>query len=243
MITEYRLCGSLKCYAAGIFLFICFKTGICSKTKIVPCRFNTGMHQQYILRSFVFNGQAVELFVPASTQQLLYQHTPYWGKVWPAAAGLCEFLSANLHLIRDKKVSELAAGLGLPSLFAARHAAFVHCSDIEPAAVELVQQSVLHNGFTHMQCAAASWDAYDREQVPDVLLLSDVNYEPEVFESLLKAVQFYLQQQCTVILSSPQRLMAKPFIEQLLVYCRQQDETMVTLDGATTAVSVFVLQS
>jgi len=151
-------------------------------------------------------------------------------------------LQNNLHYIRHKKITEIAAGLGLPSIFAAPYASEVYCSDIEPAAVELVQQSVLYNQLTNVQSAVADWNDYASLPLPDTILLSDVNYEPVQFNQLLKAIQFYLQQHCTVLLSSPQRLMAKPFIEQLLPFCKQQEEILVTEKGIETAVSIFVLQ-
>jgi predicted nicotinamide N-methyase len=137
---------------------------------------------------------------------------------------------------------EIAAGLGLPSIFASPYASQVYCTDLEPAAVELVQQSVLYNQLTNVQSAVADWNDYASLPMPDTILLSDVNYEPVQFNQLLKVIQVYLQNHCTVLLSSPQRLMAKPFIEQLLPFCKQQEEIMVTEKGIETAVSIFVLQ-
>lgn len=194
-----------------------------------------------VLQTFYVNGQALEIFFPAAQQPADSVHSPYWAKVWPAAIGLCEFLSGHLHLIQDKKVLELAAGLGLPSVFAATHAASVICTDIEPAAIELVRRSAKQNLLHNLECRVASWSEMDAGNTTDILLLSDVNYEPEVFDELYKVIQFYLEQHCTIILSSPQRLMAKPFVEKLLPYCRQQDEVMTTSNGAVTAISIFVL--
>lgn len=195
-----------------------------------------------ILRSFYINQLEVKIFIPEALSSSQAVHSPYWAKVWPAAIGLCNFLQSNLHYIRQKKITEIAAGLGLPSIFAAPYASQVYCTDIEPAAVELVQQSVLYNQLTNVQSAVADWNDYATHPLPDTILLSDVNYEPVQFNQLLKAIQFYLQQHCTVLLSSPQRLMAKPFIEQLLPFCKQQEEIMVAEKGIETAISVFVLQ-
>lgn len=190
------------------------------------------------LQSFFIGTSAVQLFVPDAGAPLKSEHSPYWGKVWPAALGLCTFLQNNPYYIQQKKVAEIAAGLGLPSIFAAPYAAQVYCSDIEPAAVELIKQSVLHNKLCNIHCTVADWNDTGTALIPDVLLLSDVNYEPGQFEELMEVMQYYLAQHSTIILSTPQRLMAKPFIEKLLRYCVQQEEVMVT----ETAVSVFVLR-
>lgn len=47
---------------------------------------------------------------------------PYWSKCWPSAIALSNFIAKNQALIQDKQVLELATGLGLPSLVAARFA-------------------------------------------------------------------------------------------------------------------------
>ncbi len=193
------------------------------------------------LQLYTISLKHLEIFVPTNLQQNQSVYSPYWAKVWPAALGLCSFLQHNLHYINQKKVAELAAGLGLPSIFAAEHAATVYCSDIEPAAVNLIQQSALHNKLNNVHCTVASWEKWDAAAIPDVVLLSDVNYEPEIFEGLLKVIEFYLQHNCTVILSTPQRLMAKPFIEQILKYCLKQEEIVVAEGKMKTAVSVFVV--
>ncbi len=193
------------------------------------------------LQSFFIGPGEVQLFVPGAGAPLQSEHSPYWGKVWPAALGLCTFLQNNLHYIQQKRVAEIAAGLGLPSIFAASYATQVYCSDIEPAAVELVKQSLLHNKLGNVHCAVANWNDTGTALIPDVLLLSDVNYEPGEFKELLEVMEYYLAQGCTIILSTPQRLMAKPFIEKLLGYCMRQEEVIVTENDIETAVSIFVL--
>jgi predicted nicotinamide N-methyase len=196
-----------------------------------------------VLQTFNINHEQVNIFVPVPHSSLPHFHSPYWAKVWPAALGLCYFLQDHLHYIQQKKITEIAAGLGLPSIFAAPHAAQVHCTDIEPMAIEMVQQSVLHNKINNVHCSVADWNDFLQMEIPDTILLSDVNYEPEQFNQLLIAINYYLKHHCTVILSSPQRLMAKPFIAQLLPSCIQQEEVIVKARKSTTAVSIFVLST
>jgi predicted nicotinamide N-methyase len=199
------------------------------------------MSPQVVLQSFLINDQQVALFVPENPSSSPHVHSPFWAKVWPAALGLCYFLQNHLHYIHQKRVTEIAAGLALPTIFAAPHASKIYCTDIEPEAVNLAHQSVLHNNLTNVECAVADWNDFAEMQIPETLLLSDVNYEPVQFEKLLVLINFYLKNHCTIILSSPQRLMAKPFIERLLPFCSQQYEIMVEEKGVKTAVSIFVL--
>ena len=204
------------------------------------------------LQYFEFGPEKLQVFVPDSVVvKEQYQHLkkanpsiafPYWSQVWPAAPGLCRFLVDHTHYIQDKKVLELAAGLGLPSLLAARYAREVSASDHIPEAVELMKRSADHNGALNMQCSLLNWDHLPESISSDVLLLSDINYDPAVFDNVYSLVQRFLNNGTTIILSTPQRLMAKPFIDRLLPYCKKRDELLVENSGQQTIVSVLVLK-
>ncbi len=204
------------------------------------------------LQNFEFGPEKLRVFVPDLTAvKKQYQHLkkanpsiafPYWSQVWPAALGLCRFLVDHTHYIQDKKVLELAAGLGLPSLLAARYACEVQASDYIPEAVELMKRSADHNGAMNMQCSLLNWNHLPGSISSDVLLLSDINYDPAVFDNVYSLVQRFLNNGTTIILSTPQRLMAKPFIDRLLPYYKKKDELLIENSGQQTTISVLVLK-
>jgi predicted nicotinamide N-methyase len=190
------------------------------------------------LQTIHIKNTAVELFVPDDSMNVPAQHPPYWAKVWPASVGMCCFLENNKNYIENKTVLELAAGLGLPSVYTAGAAKLVIASDIERDAIKFIQQSAAHNKLLNLHTAVIDWNQVKEIKMPEVLLLSDVNYEPSSFTGLLKAIHIFLNAGCTIILSTPQRLMAKAFITQLLPFSIQQEE-IITEPGI--AISVFVL--
>lgn len=194
-----------------------------------------------MLKKINIGTQRIGLYIPGNPEAITGIHSPYWGRVWPASIGLCTFLQKNQHYISQKKVLELASGLGLPGLFAAYYANTVCLSDIEPMAITYMQQSVHYNQLNNVQCHLIDWNKPGEVEIPDTLLLSDVNYEPAAFDSLYNSLQFFLNKKCTILLSTPQRLMAKEFINRLLPYCILQDEVVVEAEPAT-AISIFVLQ-
>lgn len=161
------------------------------------------------------------------------KHAAYWAQIWPASVSLCHFLQQHSYFIKDKTVLELAAGLGLAGLYAAQFAKQVHITDIEPQAMEYIQQSIIHSQLHNVTYAAMDWKEAVHLPLPQVVLLSDVNYAPDVFEELEKVVLHFIQNKITVILSTPQRLVAKEFINRLLPYCKER--------GDEEGVSVFVL--
>jgi methyltransferase-like protein 23 len=195
-----------------------------------------------VIKTFVINKTLIELFVPADPYQASTIKSPYWAKVWPAAIGLCHFLHDNKQHIKNKKVLELAAGLGLPSIFSANYANHISSSDIEPAAVRFLQESFRYHQLDHTNCQVLDWSNAKTMDIPDTLLLSDINYEPDQFDELFSIIQHFLYHNTTIVLSTPQRLMAKDFISQLLPWCRQQVEVMVTQDNIKSAISILVLK-
>lgn len=209
------------------------------------------MKPEATLQSFQFNQFFAEVYVPDA---LLLQQwftaqqktdpsfpSPYWAQVWPAAKALCSFMAEQTHWVKDKTVLELAAGLGLPSLLAAQFAKEVTCSDYIPGAVELMQHSIKYNRLQNIKSILLDWNKLPPAIKTDVLLLSDINYEPSAFNTLLEVMERFLTNGTCILLSTPQRLMAKPFIEQLLPYCIQQNEIQVqeTMPAATCTVMVL----
>ena len=210
------------------------------------------MKLQTTLETFYFGDYRFKAFVPDS---LALQETftkqvqkdpltpaPYWAQVWPSAYALCEFIATQPHWLKNKKILELAAGLGLPSLLTAQFATQVTCSDYVPEAVELMQQSVQENKLKNINAMMIDWNHLPNDLSIDVLLFSDINYEPQAFETLFKVIISFLEKGTTILLSTPQRLMAKPFIDRLLPYSKLWEEKTIIAATPSVTCSVYVLQ-
>jgi predicted nicotinamide N-methyase len=210
------------------------------------------MQLQTTLQSFRFGEYQFNAFIPdpLALQQWyttqLEEHpstpAPYWAQVWPSAHALCEFIAIQPHWLQNKKVLELAAGLGLPSLLAAQLATHVTCSDYSSEAVALMQQSIQKNKLENSKAILIDWNHLPDDISIDVLLLSDINYEPKAFETLFNVIISFLEKGTTILLSTPQRLMAKPFIDRLLPFSKLREERTITNVTPAVTCSVYVLQ-
>lgn len=211
------------------------------------------MQLQTQIQTFHFGSYQFDAYIPdADALQQWYQeqlkadkhaYAPYWAQVWAAAYALCNFVANRNELIRNKNILELAAGLGLPSFLAAQTAGSVLCSDVSADAVELMQKSIAQNQLTNCTATVIDWNKLPDDLTADVILLSDINYEPQVFATLYNVLVSFLDKGSTIILSTPQRLMAKPFIEQLQPFIVERfSETITTLEPHTDC-SVFVLKT
>ncbi|MFT3827123.1 MAG: methyltransferase domain-containing protein [Chitinophagaceae bacterium] len=203
------------------------------------------------LRHIKTGGLELSLFVP---EPAYIQHTyynlvesnkdipfPYWAKLWPSSLAMAIFLQQQTGYIKDKKVLELAAGLGLPSLVAAKYADRVCCSDYIADAVKVMQQTMAHHKLSNVECRVLNWHRLPADLTAEVLLLSDINYDPFEFDILFHVIKRFMETGTTIILSTPQRLMAKTFIERLLPWCVKQEEIAVPEGGQDTMISVLVL--
>lgn len=211
------------------------------------------MELSLTLQTIQRKGYETTLFVPDAqqVQQTYYQQKqlnpntpfPHWTKLWHSALALSDFLQQHTALIQGKTVLELAAGLGLPSLLAARYAAQVCCSDYLQEAVDVMARSAAHNQLPNMEARLLNWYQLPASLHAEVVLLSDINYDPAAFEQLYQVLSGFIQAGATIILSTPQRLMAKPFIERLLRWNPQHVAMNISAAAQTETISVFVFSS
>lgn len=210
------------------------------------------MSHKLLLENILFGTKSIELYIPNPIDiKNQYQKQisidpetpfPYWSQIWPAAIALSKFLEKQPCYIENKKVLELAAGLGLPSLVAAQVAKAVYCTDYLFDAVDAIKRSILHNQFNNMSCGLLDWNNMPNPfPQADVVLMSDINYNPTDFETIYSILSNFLKQGSTVILSTPQRLLAKPFVEQLMPWCSLKEEIEVNHLAAVVPITVMVL--
>ncbi len=166
---------------------------------------------------------------------------PYWAKVWPSAIALLYVLQKYPNWIKDKNVLELGAGIGLPSLMMAGITNSIQISDYNLEAVELLQKNIEHLQLENAQALKLDWNTLPEAIHPEVLILSDVNYDPTQFETLTKLIEKFLHQGCTIILSTPQRIMASPFVQKLEGYIIERHEALVDENGIPKEISILVL--
>ena len=166
---------------------------------------------------------------------------PFWAKVWPSSIALHDVLKAHPYLIQNKHVLEIGAGIGLPSLMLAPITKSIQISDYEKEAVELFQKNIKHLQLQNAVALQLDWNNMPENMNAEVLILSDVNYDPTQFETLTKLIDKFIHQGCTIILSTPQRIMASPFIQKLEASIKARYEATVEENGVNQEISILVL--
>jgi predicted nicotinamide N-methyase len=202
------------------------------------------------IESFVIGNNTIEICVPTmdSVKEMYEQqkeknpdcHFPYWAKVWPSALALAEFLTSHTWLIKNKQVLELAAGAGLPGFIAARYAKTVCISDYSIDALALMVKTIHCLQVKNVTCRLLDLHHLPADIHAEIILLSDINYAPENFEKFYEVIESFLLSGSTIVISTPQRLMAKPFVERLLAFCIQHEEINVPI--TSSCITIMVLQ-
>jgi predicted nicotinamide N-methyase len=135
---------------------------------------------------------------------------PYWAELWASGIALASVVPSLG--VQGKRVVELGAGLGLPSLAAALCGADVLATDWAEDAVALLRANAKRNSI-RLRVKRVRWDepeALVRSAPWDIVLVSDVLYEQRNATQLLELLP---QLGGEIVLADPGRPFAKGFLE------------------------------
>jgi predicted nicotinamide N-methyase len=173
----------------------------------------------------------VSLYIPDPTQiKLVYENLyaadqstpfPFWAKIWPSSIAMASFLKSEPSLIQSKRILEIGAGIGLPSFSIAPNVFELIISDYSSDAVELIDRNITHLSLPHAKAMRIDWNAISDDIHADVVLLSDINYNPDDFTPLLSMIQCFIAAGSTVIIATPQRIMTNPFVESIKPFIKR----------------------
>jgi predicted nicotinamide N-methyase len=168
-----------------------------------------------IEETFDVAGRQLTLLRPPSAEELIdetafaaEEFLPYWAELWPSGVALAEYVG-SLEL-GGRRVLELGAGLGLPSLAAALRGADVLATDWAEDAVALLEANAARNGIA-LRTELARWDEPERFGTGwDLVLAADVLYEQRNAEQLLDLLPRLAARE--LLLAEPGRPFAKDFL-------------------------------
>ncbi|CAL8265458.1 unnamed protein product [Gadus morhua 'NCC'] len=151
-----------------------------------------------VLKSFTFEeSEGTQESLTVTIPEVL---DPQYGMyVWPSAVILAQYTWTHRSQLADKTLLELGAGVSLPGVVAAKCGARVILSDSArlPLCLENCRRSCAANGLDGVPVMGLTWGEISPALVflpaLDIILGSDVFYEPEDFEDVIVSVAFLLK--------------------------------------------------
>ncbi|HYX33787.1 MAG TPA: methyltransferase domain-containing protein [Oligoflexus sp.] len=154
---------------------------------------------------------------------------PLFGSLWPAAEGLASYLVQKRWPLRGQRVLEIGCGLGLPSLLCARMGAQVETMDHHPGVASLLARNCQRNRLKTLTFHLTSFqNAKTQLGTYDLILGSDILYEPDLYAQLEDFIQRHAGQRCHVIIADPGRYAVARFGSDLKQkYHYEQEKLMI----------------
>ncbi|XP_040845537.1 methyltransferase-like protein 23 isoform X1 [Ochotona curzoniae] len=144
--------------------------------------------------------------------------------VWPCAVVLAQYLWFHRGSLPSKAVLEIGAGVSLPGIVAAKCGAQVTLSDSSelPHCLAICRQSCQMNSLPEMPVLGLTWGHVSPSLLAlppqDIILASDVFFEPEDFEDILTTVYFLMQKNPKVQLWSTYQVRSADWSLEALLY-------------------------
>ncbi len=168
---------------------------------------------------------------------------PYWSELWPSAIALARYLLRNEEL-EGQSVLELGCGIGLAGVAAGLGGADVLFTDLQPDALRLAELNWLMNVQRPAHTRQLDWRKPPDDLQFPLILAADVAYETRLFSPLIETFKRLLAPRGKILLSEPNRSIARQFFQQLQgegFHWRRESETVVVPHG-TVEISVYQIQ-
>lgn len=164
--------------------------------------------------------QRLPLYIAADLEALFDDaadpdQTPCWAEAWPAARGLAAYFLEGPSL-EGKLVLELGAGVGLPGVACGLKGAAVTFSDFQERALLLCEANARLHRLNRYRLLLADWRGYIFRESFDLLLASDIAYEPRLLPHLKRVLLEASKPGGSIYFSHPGRPVTFSFVEDLL---------------------------
>lgn len=182
-------------------------------------------------RTVQIGGRDIELLSPANADDLISEddyvkdeRLPYWADLWPSA----RILAGEVRTMRlaGERVIELGCGLGLVAIGAALAGAEVTATDYYDDAILFASLNVAETTGRTIAARMVDWSAMPADLGRfDVVLTSDVLYEPRYASLVARAIAATLVRGGEAIVADPGRIACADFLNE----CR--DRGLVVSDS------------
>lgn len=140
-------------------------------------------------------------------------YMPYWSDLWPASAGLADYMFASelRPAGPHRRAIEIGCGLGLAGVAAGMLGWQVIFTDYDVDALTYATFNAAANGIADAEACFVDWRSPPADLQADLVLAADVLYETRMHGALLGAIGAMLSANGVAIVADPRRDGAKGF--------------------------------
>ena len=193
------------------------------------------------------SGRAYRLTHPSVADDLIDEQEfdrderlPYWAEIWPSAIALARRLSRED--LAGRRLIELGAGVGLPTLVALDRGANVLATDYYAAALDFTRHNAGANGLPEPGTALLDWHDGPDVGAFDLVIAADVMYEERSTRSLARLLPGLLAPGGEALFADPGRRY-EPLFRELMQengFRFETEETSVGVEGIERDVTVLL---
>lgn len=159
---------------------------------------------EFLIRSLLDNQQYSDQEGLAEAAGISSAAWPLFGQVWPSARIFADAMQTQD--IAGKRVLEIGCGLALASLVIHRRKGDITATDCHPLTQSFLEENVRLNDLPPLHYETGNWD---RENPAlgrfDLIIASDVLYEPGQPETLSNFIDLHSNAQVDVVILDPDR--------------------------------------
>jgi len=140
---------------------------------------------------------------------------PLFGQIWPSGIILANLMSS--YKISGKRILEVGCGIGLASLVLNNRMANITSTDYHPSVEGFLKFNTELNEDREIPYIRTDWSDKDDELGKfDLIIGSDLLYEPNHFKILSNFIDFHSKKTCEVIIIDPNRGYKNKFTKEML---------------------------
>lgn len=130
---------------------------------------------------------------------------PLFGVVWQAGEVLAQLMAE--YEIGNKRILEVGCGVALASLVLNKRGADISATDYHPSAERYLDFNTTLNGDAKIPFLRTAWEDLPDQGFGlfDLIIASDVMFEPDHTDKLVAFIELYAQPQCEVLLADAGR--------------------------------------
>lgn len=167
-------------------------------------------------------GHTISYMIPADPNEILEDALsgeaagqsgwdPYWGLLWAASPMTAELLLRHAPP-KGTRSLEVGCGVGLTGIAGLMAGLQVTFSDHSPSAVEMAQNNAALNGYKDVHGLTFDWSVPPEESPYDFIFGSDILYDAQAHQSLLRTLSTLLSPGGAVWIGDAGRSNAPAFV-------------------------------